>query len=92
MPAPFDGPDPAERLGALAAATRIARTPPTPMMNPAGYAAALGTGFFVQSSRISAMMGTGEMVTAMASGKIASSTPFIIVPSGRRSPERAAMG
>jgi len=40
----------------------------------------LGTGLLVNSSRISAMVGTGEIVTAIASGRIDPSTPFIAGP------------
>jgi hypothetical protein len=36
----------------------------------------LATGFLVNSSRISAMIGTGEIVTAMASGRMLPMTPF----------------
>src|SRR5271165_3353323 len=75
--APFDGPEPDDRLMEPATATSIPSTPATPTTNPTRYAPALGTGLSVNSRRISAMIGIGEIVTAIASGRIAPSTPFI---------------
>ncbi len=57
-----------------ATATRTPRIAVTPMKNPITNAPAFGLGRSVNSSRITAMIGTGEIVMAIAKGRISPMT------------------